>query len=57
MLNAFPHIGRLLEPSVEALLANSTHIVLTQTPPPVIAEQLLNSGKPLFDIAGTRLLR
>ena len=57
VLNAIPHIGRLLEPSLDALLTNSTHIVLTQTPPPQIAEQLLNSGKPLFDIAGTRLLR
>ena len=53
VMSALPHIGKLLVPSVEALLSASDTIVIAQKPSPTALEQLKASGLPVLDL--TRL--
>jgi GDP-mannose 6-dehydrogenase len=48
-----PHIGRLMLPSLDELLASTDAIVITQKPTPATLEKLQSSGLPLLDL--TRL--
>jgi GDP-mannose 6-dehydrogenase len=52
LLNAIPHIGRLLEPSLEALTGWADLLVITQKPAPAMAEMIEESGLVLLDVAG-----
>lgn len=50
LLAAIPHIGKLLVTSLQALLAESDHLILAQTPSPQQLEALHASGKPILDL-------
>ena len=55
ILNAIPHIARLMEPSVAGLLIWADHLVIAQHPSPAIAAEILRSGKPVADLVGCRI--
>lgn len=50
---AVPHIGKLVSNSIDAMLAESEMVIITQKPDEAVAEKLRNSGLPLVDL--TRL--
>ncbi|MCU0226900.1 MAG: nucleotide sugar dehydrogenase [Bryobacterales bacterium] len=50
---AVPHIGKLVVPSVDEMIASSEVIVLTQSPGEVAADRIQASGLPVLDF--TRL--
>jgi GDP-mannose 6-dehydrogenase len=51
LLNAIPHIGRLLESSVDGLLAWADHVVVTQPLDGETAARIAASGRPVLDLA------
>jgi GDP-mannose 6-dehydrogenase len=51
ILNAIPHIGRLLDSSLESLCEWADYLVVTQKPSPELTEQLRRSGLPLINVA------
>ncbi len=50
ILNAIPHIGRLLDTRFEDTLAWAEHLVIAQKPSPACAEQIRQSGLPVLDL-------
>lgn len=52
IMQAVPHIGRLMCSPVDELLSWAEYVVVTQKPPAAIREKLEASGVPLLDIAG-----
>ncbi len=50
ILAAIPHIGKLLDSSLETLLAQSDHLVLAQKPSPPYAELIARSGVPVLNL-------
>jgi len=55
LLEAIPHIGRLMEPSLDAMLGWADHIVLAQKPSAEMRARVAASGLPvldLFDLSG-----
>ena len=53
ILAAIPHIGRLLDGSLEALLAWAGHLVVTQRLSAEMNAQVNASGIPVLDLAGS----
>ena len=53
ILNAIPHIGRLLESRVESVLDWADHVVLAQMPSEQLAAAIRQSGKPVLDLVGS----
>ena len=53
ILNAIPHIGRLLVNDISELSDWATHIVVTQKPNAETTQQILAMGLPIIDVAGT----
>jgi len=53
ILNAIPHIGRLLDNSIDDLLVWAQQLVTTQRPAPAIAERIMQSGLPVLDLSGS----
>jgi GDP-mannose 6-dehydrogenase len=53
VLNAIPHIGKLLDNNLDDTLAGSEHLILAQRPVPAMAERIRSSGLPVLDL--TRL--
>ncbi len=51
VLNAIPHIGKLLTPSLEELLSNSDHLVLAQKPAPAAMVKIESAALPVLSIA------
>lgn len=51
ILNAIPHIGKLLTGSFDDLAGWADHLVLTQRPSRELAEEIRKSGKPVLDVA------
>lgn len=51
VLNAIPHVGRLMVGSLEEMLDWAENIVITQKPVDSIQKALLKSSKPLVNIA------
>jgi GDP-mannose 6-dehydrogenase len=51
LLDAIPHIGRLVEPSLETLLASCDAIVIAQKPRASVRAALLASARPYLDLA------
>jgi GDP-mannose 6-dehydrogenase len=49
-LNSIPHIGKLMEPSLDSLLACAQHIVLTQKPAQDAAAVIAQSGLPILKL-------
>jgi GDP-mannose 6-dehydrogenase len=53
IMQAVPHIGRLMSPSLEELLGWCEYLVVTQKPSPAMLEKLESSGLPMLDLSGT----
>jgi GDP-mannose 6-dehydrogenase len=51
VLNAIPHIGKLLTGGFDELAGWADHLVITQRPSPELAAKIRTSGKPLLDVA------
>ena len=54
ILNAIPHIGRLMLSSLDDLLSWSDCLVIAQKPPSELASAIRSAGAPVLDLAGTR---
>ena len=52
LLNAIPHIGRLLVSSPEAVTGWSDYLVVTQNPSAAVLNAIESSGLPVIDVAG-----
>ncbi len=52
ILNAIPHIGRLLDPSLDDLLGWAQHLVVTQVPSPDMNSRIGRSGLPVLHLVG-----
>jgi GDP-mannose 6-dehydrogenase len=52
VLNAIPHIGRLLEPKVEVLLEWASCLVVAQKPSAALLTAIRTSGLPVLDLVG-----
>lgn len=50
VLNAVPHIGKLMKPSLDDMLGWATHLVIAQKPSAEYREQLERSGLPIIDL-------
>jgi GDP-mannose 6-dehydrogenase len=50
ILNAIPHIGRLMDSSVDSLLQWADYLVVTQKQTGAIAEAISSSGRPVLDL-------
>jgi GDP-mannose 6-dehydrogenase len=53
ILNAVPHIGKLLERSLAELIARSDHLVIAQNPSFELRAQMRASGLPILDLTGS----
>jgi GDP-mannose 6-dehydrogenase len=53
ILNAIPHIGALLDESIESLLGWANHLVVTQKLSAAIAGRVRESSLPVLDLSGT----
>jgi GDP-mannose 6-dehydrogenase len=51
LLNALPHISRLLETGIQPVLDWASHLVLTQNPSPETAAQIVACGLPVTDLS------
>ncbi len=51
ILNAIPHIGKLLTDSFEDLAGWAQHLVVTQRQSPELARKIQESGLPVLDLA------
>jgi len=53
ILNAIPHIGRLLEPEIDTLVIWADHLVIAQKPSEALASRIVASGRPTLDLVGS----
>lgn len=52
ILNAIPHIGRLMERSIEGVLGWAEVVVVAQNPSAAAAQAIRESGLPIVDLVG-----
>jgi GDP-mannose 6-dehydrogenase len=52
LLRAIPHIGSLLDETLEAMLEGADHLLIAQKPAAEMSRRLQESGKPLVDLVG-----
>jgi GDP-mannose 6-dehydrogenase len=57
LLNAIPHISRVLEPKLENLTSWADQLVVTQKPTAEAAAIIQRSGLPVIDVAGAGMAR
>jgi GDP-mannose 6-dehydrogenase len=50
VLNAIPHIGKLLDATLEDLLRECDHLILAQKPTPDAVSKIMASGLPVLDV-------
>lgn len=50
VLNAIPHIGKLLESSLEGMLANCDHVIIAQKPTAFAMTAIEGRGLPVLDV-------
>lgn len=50
LLNAIPHIGRLMQPGVDAVLEWADHVIVAQRPGAQLAARIRESGRPVLDL-------
>jgi GDP-mannose 6-dehydrogenase len=53
ILNAIPHIGRLLQTEITTLLTWADHLVVVQKPGEALARAIAGSGLPVLDLVGS----
>ena len=51
VLNAIPHVGRLMVGDVDSMLDWAEYVVLTQKPAAALRERLVQSGKQIVNVA------
>ena len=54
ILNAVPHIGRLMESRIEDVIGWADHLVVTQKLNPKLSSQIAASGLPVLDLSAGR---
>ena len=54
ILETIPHIGRLMESSLEGLLGWADQVVIAQKPSAAVAEKIRESGLPVLDLINGR---
>jgi GDP-mannose 6-dehydrogenase len=54
VLNAIPHIGRLLDTSLEEMLSKCDHLIVAQKPTPYAILEIQAWGKPVLDVVSGR---
>jgi GDP-mannose 6-dehydrogenase len=52
LMNAIPHIGRLMEPTLEDLVGWADYLVITQSPGAKVSALIAQSGLPALDLIG-----
>jgi GDP-mannose 6-dehydrogenase len=52
LLNAIPHIGRLLVAAPDAVMDWADHLIVTQKPSAAVQDAIRASGLPVLDVAG-----
>jgi GDP-mannose 6-dehydrogenase len=52
ILNAIPHIGRLLDNTLDDLLEWAQYLVVTQKPSAEVSQQIARSGLPVLNLVG-----
>jgi GDP-mannose 6-dehydrogenase len=52
LFTAIPHIGNLLDESLETMLGWADYVLIAQKPAPAVQVALERSGKPLIDLVG-----
>ena len=57
ILNAIPHIGRLLQADVDTLLGWADHLVIAQKPDAALSKRVIESGLPVIDLVGSELAK
>ena len=57
ILNTIPHIGRLLEGSLDAILGWADYVVIAQKQSQEAAAKIESSGLPILDLVGTSMTR
>ena len=57
ILSALPHIGKLLYPGLDDVLAWCDCLVVTQKPGPDVKRRIASAGKPIIDLAGAQFVR
>ena len=50
VLKAIPHIGKLLDASLDEMLASCDHVILAQKPTPDAVTKIMASGLPVLDV-------
>jgi GDP-mannose 6-dehydrogenase len=50
VLNAIPHIGKLLDATLDAMLGQCDHLILAQKPTPDAAAKIMACGLPVLDV-------
>jgi len=50
VLNAIPHIGKLLDATLDDLLIDCDHLILAQKPTPDAVAKIIQSGLPVLDL-------
>ena len=50
LLNAIPHIGRLMQPGIEPVLEWADHVIVAQRPGAQLAARIRESGRPVLDL-------
>ena len=53
IMNAIPHIGHLLDASLDAMLDWADHVLVAQKPSPEYAAAILRSGLPVLDLTAS----
>ena len=57
ILDTIPHIGRLMDGSLDKLLGWAEYLVIAQKQSPEAANRIQSSGLPVLDLVGTSLSR
>ena len=57
ILNTIPHIGKLLEGSLDGILGWADHLVIAQKQSQQAAAKIESSGLPILDLVGTSMAR
>jgi GDP-mannose 6-dehydrogenase len=55
ILNAIPHIGRLLDNTLDDLLEWAQYLVVTQKPSAEVSQQIARSGLPVLNLVGAAM--
>jgi GDP-mannose 6-dehydrogenase len=53
ILRAIPHVGRLMDATLEELLQWADHLVVTQSPAAEVSAKIAHSGLPVLDFVGS----